>query len=85
MTSNEPYVIFDSIDLEEKPIAKIGTFNIKCHPRTIAEGLVKMGTKCLEFVEEREIFNTFRIEITPVNGQKLEWEYKLQVQTHYLV
>src|SRR5581483_4440140 len=75
------YAIFDNIDLEEKPIVKIGTFNIKCSPKTIAEGLVKMGTKCLDFIEQSVVFNTFRIEITPVNDQKLEWVYNLQVQT----
>src|SRR6266496_2574823 len=74
------YVIFDNIDLEEKPIVKIGTFNIKCPPKTIAKGLVKMCTKCLDFIEQSVVFNTFRIEITPVNDQKLEWVYNLQVQ-----
>ncbi|PKC58413.1 hypothetical protein RhiirA1_400667 [Rhizophagus irregularis] len=75
------YTIFDNINLEKKPIVKIGTFNIKCPPKTIAEGLVKMGTKCLDFIEQSVAFNTFRIEITPVNDQKLEWVYNLQVQT----
>ncbi|RGB27215.1 hypothetical protein C1646_674179 [Rhizophagus diaphanus] len=75
------YTISDNIDLEKKPIVKIGTFDITCPPKTIAEGLVKMGTKCLDFIEKSVVFNTFRIEITPVNDQKLEWVYNLQVQT----
>ena len=80
-TKMTSYTIFDNIDLEKKPIVKIGTFNIKCPPKIIAEGPVKMGTKCLGFIKQSEVFNTFRIEITPIDDQKLEWMYNLQVQT----
>ncbi|CAB4404813.1 unnamed protein product [Rhizophagus irregularis] len=55
---------------EEKPIVKIGEFDIKDPVNDIANGIVQIGTICLDFIVNNPVFSTFRIEIVPIDDQK---------------
>ncbi|GES79550.1 hypothetical protein GLOIN_2v1773514 [Rhizophagus clarus] len=58
---------FDFKNLEENPVVKIRSFNIKSPPNDVAEKLVKMEQQCLDFIAKSPSFKTFRVEIIPIS------------------
>ncbi|CAB4404428.1 unnamed protein product [Rhizophagus irregularis] len=72
VTVSQPIILLFCLDSfsEEKPIVKIGEFDIKDPVNDIANGIVQIGTICLDFIVNNPVFSTFRIEIVPIDDQK---------------
>ncbi|GBC04517.1 hypothetical protein RclHR1_05700012 [Rhizophagus clarus] len=78
---NESYLIYKDLNWWTSPAVKVGIINKISKPyNKPAEGLVKMGKKCLEFIKNENNFQvSYRVELRPINDHK--WEYIMQLDS----